>query len=120
MIAVTVFTVLAAGLVLFHLAATFGAPVGHLTQGGRVRGRLDAAGRVMALASAALMAAMILAVRSGAGLAPGWPRWTLYGTLAVLVLTTVANAATPSPAERRLWLPVALALLGCAALVALS
>jgi uncharacterized membrane protein YoaK (UPF0700 family) len=44
----------------------------------------------------------------------------MAAVLAFCVLAVLANAATPSVAERALWLPVTLMMLGAAALVARS
>lgn len=120
LLAAWLYALLCGVLVAFQLALAGGAPWGHLTQGGRHPGVLDGKGRAMALGSAVLLAVMALAVLSAAGLSLTWPRWTFWAALAVTALTTLANAATPSAPERRLWLPVALAMLASALVVAFT
>ena len=60
-------------VIVFQFCLIAGAPWGHLTQGGRVRGALPAEGRVAAGLSVALLAFMGAGVASAAGLPPGWP-----------------------------------------------
>lgn len=114
MTAARAFAALAAAVVLFQVAVAAGAPLGHLSMGGRWPGRLPAAGRVAALVSAVLnaaMAAVIFGLEAGHPLAPVWAGWTVA---AVLALGVVLHILTPSRAERRLWLPVILGQIGCA------
>jgi len=44
------------------------------------------------------------------------PTWLAWATLALAAMTAVANGTSPSQAERRLCMPVAIAVLLCAAL----
>nr|WP_272490853.1 hypothetical protein [Mesobacterium pallidum] len=104
-----------------QLALAAGAPLGRYTLGGRFPGRLPPAFRALALVQAALLAAMALAVLARAGIGPVvLPGWTFRATLGLTALTTLANLATPSVPERRLWGPVTLAMLGAALVVALG
>ena len=111
-----------AGLVgltcLFHLAIIWGAPWGSLTMGGRWPGRLPVLARILSLASALLLVVMALVVLAQAGILeadlPHWAHWAVAGLTLVSVL---ANAATPSPPERLVWLPVTLILLICLGIV---
>lgn len=105
-----VFAALAGGVVLFHAAIILGAPWGRLTMGGRWPGVLPPGARVLSTLSALLMVVMAAVLWRGG---PGWAVWTVVG---LSVLAVVANAATPSRAERRLWLPVTVVM----ALAALS
>jgi len=100
------FAVLAGFVVLFPLALIAGAPLGHLTQGGARDGPLAAGARAGAAVSALLQVLMALAILSAAGIGPDWPRWTAWAALGLTAVTMVLTAITPSPAERRLWLPV--------------
>ena len=59
---------LAALPVMMHLAVASGAPLGHLTVGGRFPGRLPPAWRALALVQAALLATMAGAVLARAGI----------------------------------------------------
>jgi len=94
-----IFAGLSALTVAFHVALILGAQLGHLTMGGRWRGALPPAGRVASGMSALLVGAMAWVVVAG----PGWAVWVVVG---VMVLSVAMHIATPSQAERRLWLPV--------------
>lgn len=114
--------VAATGLVVvFHLAVILGAPVGHLTMGGRWRGALPPVGRLAAALSASLLTGLALVVLARAGVIgldlPGWSIWAVVGVTALSVL---AHIATPSAAERALWLPVILVMLASVLVVALG
>jgi hypothetical protein len=101
-----------AGITLaFHLAMILGAPWGHLTMGGRWEGALPLAARGLSAASAALTILMALVVAAKAGLL-NWrfPVWAFRAVLVLMALSVVLHLATPSRAERRLWLPVILAM----------
>lgn len=102
------YAVLAGIITLFHIALVFGAPWGELTQGGRVKGKSDSKGRVMAAISAVLMILMAMTILGVRGFGPGanFPSFMLWITMAITVLTTIANWITPSAPERRLWGPV--------------
>ncbi|MBS0124280.1 hypothetical protein [Thetidibacter halocola] len=94
-------------LVFFQVALIAGAPLGAWTQGGRVEGRLDPKGRVMAALSIPILLFMALAILSAAGFPGlGWPRWTGWAALAVSGLSCAVNWITPSRPERALWGPV--------------
>jgi hypothetical protein len=99
------FTLLAVGTILFQLALVAGAPWGALTQGGRVSGALPSSARVLALVSATVLGCFIYIIRARAGTPPGFPR-AAWVVVAYCALGVVLNAATPSAAERALWLPV--------------
>ena len=90
-----------------HLALAMGAPLGHLTMGGRWRGRLPPRVRGLSILQAVLLGAMAAVVLQSAGLvAIGWPDWTIWPVLALTVMTCIANAISPSRPERLLWTPV--------------
>jgi len=101
------FSFCAAGVITFQLALVAGAPWGALTQGGASPGVLPAPGRSLAAVSAVLLLGMLVIVRARVGLlaAPRLGR-LVWLVVAYCVLGVVANAATPSAAERCLWLPV--------------
>jgi hypothetical protein len=71
--------------------------------------------------SALLIGTLTAVVLGRAGLL-GWAptAWAAWGTLAFSALAVLANAVTPSAAERRIWLPITVLMLGSAALVVLS
>jgi len=119
--AAIVFAVLAGAAAAIQVALTLGAPLGHLTLGGFHRGRLPGHLRVATAAQAALLGGMALAVLDAGGvIALGLPRWTLWAVAAVTALATLANAATPSAAERRTGLPLAAGMFLSALAVALG
>ncbi|MBK7908689.1 MAG: hypothetical protein IPJ78_19370 [Gemmatimonadetes bacterium] len=99
------FTALTGIVIAFQLALVAGAPWGRLTQGGRVDGPLPPGARAVALFSAALLAVFIHMIRARAASPPRFAR-AVWGVVAYCAVGTVANAITPSAAERALWLPV--------------
>ena len=109
----------------FQAAVAAGAPLGEFTQGGRSTGRLPRSGRIVAAASALvllLMAGTLLAVVGIGPLAAldsPWIDGLWLATGAYAILGVILNAATRSPKERRVFLPIALILFVCVALVAL-
>ena len=107
-------------VVLFHVCMIAGAPWGRLTQGGANAGKLPARGRIAAGFAALLMLAMGLSMISAAGFTPNWPIWTGWTTLALTVISVIANLATPSIAERKLWGPVTIIMLVLATFVMVS
>lgn len=123
-LAAGLFVVLALFVVAFQVALILGAPWGHLTLGGRFEGALPRRVRAVPAVSALLLGGFAIVVLARAGLAlPGWSeaaRVAIWVPVAYLVLGSVANAATPSRDERRLWLPVILVMLVCALVVALA
>ena len=100
-----VFTVVTSIVIAFQLALVAGAPWGSVTQGGRVDGPLPVGARAVALASAVLLAVFIHMVRARAASPPRFAR-AVWGVVAYCAVGVVANAITPSAAERALWLPV--------------
>jgi len=117
--AAVVFALFAALLVGFQIALALGAPWGHLAMGGRWPGRYPVHVRLMAILQGALMVGFAWVVLAHAGLivqntVPGWAIWVV---LAFSSLGAVLNLITPSLAERKLWGPVALAMLACVLLV---
>jgi hypothetical protein len=123
-VAAWTFIGLVAVVAAFQVALVAGAPWGHLTQGGRHAGPLPASGRAVAAVSIAILLgfAVVVAARAGFTL-PAWQPTTRYLVWAVVaygVLGTFANAVTPSAAERRLWLPIAVAMLVTSLAVALG
>jgi hypothetical protein len=80
--------------------------------------------RGLALISAALLSlfATVVTVRAGLLLPEGQPlsRTLVWGVVGYCAIGVVANTLTPSRSERRLWLPVVIAMLGCSVVVATS
>jgi hypothetical protein len=108
------------GVVFFHVALIAGAPWGYLTQGGRHQGRLPVRKRVVAGVSVAVLLCMGAAIASTAGLAPSVPTWVGWVTVGVQALSTLANWATPSAPERRLWAPINTVMLAAALCVVMQ
>ena len=113
-IAAGLYIALILGVVAFHVALIAGAPWGYLTQGGQHRGRLPLRNRVAAGVSIALLLCMGAAIASTAGFAPSAPAWIGWATVGVQALSTLANWATPSAPERRLWAPINTVMLAAA------
>jgi hypothetical protein len=116
---VGIFVVLSSLVIFFQLALLFGAAWGEFTLGGKWRGRLPAKARLIPLVSALLIAAFIFIVlkRSGVDVLRfqvdlGSWIWVVVGYCG---LGIVANAATPSQRERRIWLPI-VSLMFCSSL----
>ncbi|MEM9224297.1 MAG: hypothetical protein AAGB11_18110 [Pseudomonadota bacterium] len=94
------------GTIGFQIALIAGAPWGRLTQGGRHGGALPVSGRVAAGISIVILLGFGLAILSASGGWPNWPRWTGWLTVSLQALVALANCATRSKAERRLWAPI--------------
>lgn len=105
-IAAGLYVALILGVVAFQVALIAGAPWGYLTQGGRHQGRLPLRNRVAAGVSIALLLCMGAAIASSAGFAPSTSAWVGWVTVGIQALSTLANWATPSAPERRLWAPI--------------
>ena len=101
-----VYGLIVAGVIVFQVALLLGAPWGRLTQGGQVDGALPWTGRLAAVGSAGLLAAMAAAMRSADGGWPNWPMWTAWATLALSAASMLMNWITPSKPERLVWGPV--------------
>lgn len=124
LIAALLFTSVTLGAIAFQLALAAGAPWGAYAMGGRFPGRMPPAMRTAALGQAALLALLILIVLAAAGLAQvpivsGLPSliWLVVGFSA---LSLALNAASRSPGERRIWVPVAVVMLGSSLVVTLT
>lgn len=108
----------------FQVALVFGAPWGEWTMGGRARGVLNGVWRWVPVLSILILLAFIAIVAARSGLAlPGLCEWSnslIWVVVVYSALGCVANAATPSARERRLWLPVVVLLLGSSLIVALE
>jgi hypothetical protein len=119
--AARIFALLTGVVVLFQLALTIGAPWGRYAMGGAFPGTYPPAMRVAALVQAAVLAgvaAVILArARRSSRLGLRVSAWIVVALLAAAV---VLNLITPSPLERLIWAPVAIALFATALRVALS
>jgi len=125
--AASVFVLATIFVVLFQVALALGAPWGRLAMGGKFPGRLPGPMRVAALMQALVLVLASAVVIMRAGLAPSQlsVQWAAASTLiwAIVGLSAVSlllNLITPSRAERRLWAPVAAAMLASSLIVALG
>jgi hypothetical protein len=115
------FAALSVGVGLFHVAAICGAPVGHLTLGGRWPGVLPPAARLLSALSMGTILFLAFVVLARAGVVDrSIPRWGMRALLGYLAVAIPMHVATPSPGERKLWLPVILALIASALWVELK
>ena len=106
---------------MMHIALAAGAPLGRFTAGGRFPCRLPGPWRMLALVQASLLLAMACVVLDrGGALRIGLPDIAFWIVLALTLLTTMANLATPSRPERLLWGPVTIAMSVAAIGIALS
>ena len=102
----------------FHAALALDAPWGALTQGGETSGSLAASGRIAATVSCVLSVVMANAVLGRVGRGPFGVRSSrvatvlAWFTMVYAVVAVVLNLITRSSAERALWAPVSLVLLG--------
>jgi hypothetical protein len=117
---------LAATLVIagFQVALALGAPWGEYAMGGAFPGRFPPPMRVAALVQGVVLIVLAVVVLSRAGLvAPSFVRdlpWLAWLPVAVAAISVAMNAASRSPRERRLWVPVGLVLLASSLVVALA
>jgi hypothetical protein len=107
----------------FQLLLALGAPWGEYAMGGRYPGRFPPRMRVLAVGQAIVLSLLALVVLSAAGvvapdLTAGLP-WLIWIVVAVDTVSVVMNAVSPSPRERRLWVPIGLAMLVTSLMVAL-
>lgn len=121
-LAAVVFTLLTAVAIVFQAALVFGAPWGELTLGGKYRGKLPFAARILPVLSIVLLAgfAAVVLGRAGLAFAPVSSPIRVWIVVGYCALGAVANFITPSRRERALWFPVLLVLLGCSLVVATS
>jgi hypothetical protein len=111
---------------VFQITLVAGAPWGEFTQGGGSPGALPPAGRFVAGVSAVILLGLAFGLLGRVGVGPAArlrPRllavvtWVAVGWSALAVLL---NAATPSPGERAVFLPVSLVLLAATLTEALA
>jgi len=116
-----VFVGLAGLSAAFQTALAAGAPWGRWTGGGQHPGILPAPQRAGAAVQSTLYLAMAV-VMAAQGDLLDWtpPGWAIWATLAVTVLAALGAVVTRSPAERRLWAPITLAMLGAGLVLVLG
>jgi hypothetical protein len=105
----------------FQVALALGAPWGAYAMGGRFPGRIPPPMRLLALVQAVVLGLLALVVLESAGLISlGLAEWLIWVAVAVSAVSVVMNAASRSPGERRLWVPVGLVMLASSLVVALA
>ncbi len=99
----------------FQVALAAGAPWGSYAMGGRRAGQYPPAMRAAALVQAFLLVLLaVIVLDAGGVLALGWAvaaPWLAWIPVIASLASAIANAATRSAVERRLWLPVAIVML---------
>lgn len=110
-------------VVAFQLALVLGAPWGAYAMGGRFPGRFPPPMRALAAVQAVVLGLAAVVVVSAAGLASQELTterpWLIWIVVAIAGASVLMNAASPSPAERRLWVPVGVAMVVTSLAVAL-
>lgn len=118
------FAILAAAVTVFQTALVIGAPLGEFTLGGKYRGSLPPAIRLMPALSAVLLCGFAVVVVARAGIAfpelSGSSRVLTWLVVAYCAVGVVANFFTPSKRERAIWLPVVLLMLITSLIVAIG
>ncbi len=121
-IAAIVFALATLVVIGFQAALAAGAPWGSYAMGGSRPGQFPPAMRAAAVIQAVLLAVLaIVVLDAGAVLALGWTvaiPWLAWIPVLVSLASAIANAATRSVVERRLWLPVAIVMLLSSVVVA--
>lgn len=122
--AAIVFAVVAAGAIAFQIALALGAPWGEYARGGAYRGRFPPRLRAAAILQALVIASLALGVLSRAGLIDV-PlvrdlAWLVWVAVAFSAVSLVLNGISRSPGERRIWVPVAIVMLGSSLVVAVT
>ncbi|MGB1091507.1 MAG: hypothetical protein ACPGYX_05245 [Oceanobacter sp.] len=100
-------------VVLFHIALISGQPWGHLTMGGQWSGELPPAGKVTSAIQILLIIWMQQTIWSWSSTADDSRGVLDYLVFFLAGLSVLGNAATHSPKERALWLPVVTLMLAC-------
>lgn len=122
-IAVICFTCCTLIVTILHLAAIFGYPVGAYLLGGATPGVLAPTKRAIAtLALLILWSAEAVVLMAGNALwfRATWSDTAIWFVIGLFSLSTILNAITRSPKERRLGLPMALGMLGSSLFIALA
>ena len=112
------------GVILFQLALAAGAPWGAYAMGGAFPGQFPPELRVAAVVQAVILALLALVVLARAGMAlpnrSRASRWLIWIVVVFSTISLVLNTLTPSTDERAIWMPVALVMLICSVIVAVS
>ena len=119
-----IYGVVSLGVIAFQLALAAGALWGAYAMGGAFPGQFPPELRVAAIVQAVILALLALLVLARADIAlPKWSRasrWLIWVVVAFSAISLVLNTITPSAGERAIWVPVALVMLICSVIVAVS
>jgi hypothetical protein len=123
-LAAILFALVTAGVIAFQIALALGAPWGAYAMGGSFPGRFPPRMRLAAVGQAVLLGLLALIVLSSAGLIDAriladFP-FLIWLVVAFSAVSLVLNAISRSKGERRIWVPVAVVMLGTSLVVALS
>jgi hypothetical protein len=123
-LAAKIFAGLIGLVVAFQLALALGAPWGEFAMGGAFPGVFPPPLRLAALVQALVLIAVAAVVLNRAGLVlasrRAASRWLIWAVVGLVAVASVLNLVTPSPTERLIWAPVALALFASSLRVALA
>ena len=123
-LAALVYGAVSLGVILFQLALAAGAPWGAYAMGGAFPGQFPPELRVAAVVQAVILALLALVVLARAGMAlpnrSRASRWLIWIVVVFSTISLVLNTLTPSADERAIWMPVALVMLICSVIVAVS
>ena len=123
-VAARIYAVVSLAVIAFQIALALGAPWGAYAMGGAFPGQFPPELRVAALVQAVILAVLALVVVARAGIVlPKWSRtsrWLIWVVVAFSAVSLVLNTITPSAGERAIWAPVALVMLICSVIVAVS
>ena len=119
-----IYGVVSLGVIAFQLALAAGAPWGAYAMVGAFPGQFPPELRVAAILQAGILGLLALVVLARADVAlPKWSRasrWLIWVVVAFSAISLVLNTITPSAGERVIWVPVALVMLICSVIVAVS
>ena len=122
--AARIYAVVSGGVIAFQIALAAGAPWGAYAMGGAFPGQFPPELRIAALVQAVILAGLAMVVLARADIAlPRWSqisRWLVWVVVVFSGLSLVLNVITPSVRERTIWAPVALIMLICSVIVAIS
>lgn len=123
-IAAITYTVLAIIVIIFQFALAVGAPWGKLTMGGVHSGVLPKKLRITAIVQALLVSGTVLIVLVEANLLlpelKTVSKISIWFVVLLYMISSILNLITSSVWERRIGAPIALSMLICSIIVALS
>ena len=123
-LAAITYGIVSLGVIAFQLALAAGAPWGEYAMGGAFPGQFPPELRIAAIVQAVILALLAFIVLARAGVTlPRWSktsRWAIWIVVVFSAISLVLNTITPSARERAIWMPVALIMLICSFIVAVT